>query len=124
MEKGQDGVYVKNDSFRVKLPDGKANRPELAEYIGKTVVLGIRPENIHDDEAHLAAYPECKLSVFVTHTEMMGAETYLYLNVGSTPFVARVNPRTTAKPDDTIDVVFDNNKIHLFDKETEKTIIN
>ncbi len=122
--KEDDGVYLVNDSFKVKLPEGKASRPELAEYFGKVVTMGIRPENIHDDEAHLSMFPDCKLSVFVTHTEMMGAETYLYINIGQTPFIARVNPRTTAKPDDTIDVAFDNNKIHLFDKETEKTIIN
>ncbi len=124
LTKEDGGVYLVNDAFKVKLPDGKASRPELAEYFGKVVTMGIRPENIYDDEAHLAMFPDCKLPVLVTHTEMMGAETYLYIKVGQSSFIARVNPRTTAKIDDTIDVVFDNNKINLFDKETEKTIIN
>ena len=122
--KENGGIYLVNDSFKIKFPEGKAGRPELQSYIGKVVTMGIRPENIYDDESHIAAFPECRVPVFVTHTEMMGAETYLYMNVGKTPFIARVNPRTTIKPDDKVDVAFDNNKIHLFDKETEKTIIN
>ena len=123
VKEGED-TYLKNDVFKVKLPEGKASRPELAPYIGKEVVIGIRPENIHDDEAHLAMFPDCKVPVYVTHTEMMGAETYLYINVGKTPFVARVNARSNSQAEDNIEVVFDHNKIHIFDKETEKTIIN
>ncbi len=124
LTKEADGLYLVNDNFKVKLPEGKANRPELAEYIGKEVVMGVRPENIYDDEAHITAAPDCKLSALVTHTEMMGAETYLYLAIGEKNIIAKVNPRTTAKLDETIDIVFDNNKIHIFDKETEVTILN
>ena len=52
----------------------------------------------------------------------MGAETYLYLNVQGFSFTARVEPTSTARPSDTIDIVLDNTKIHLFDKETERSI--
>ena len=93
------------------------------EDIGKEVIVGIRPENIYDDEAHIAALADCKISAEVTHTEMMGAETYLFLDACATQVVARVNPRTTAKTDDKIDIVFDGNKIHIFDKETEMSVI-
>ena len=55
---------------------------------------------------------------------MMGAETFLYLECENIPITARVSPRTTARPGDQIKVALDPNKIHLFDKETEKTIIN
>ncbi|MCR5816043.1 MAG: TOBE domain-containing protein, partial [Ruminococcus sp.] len=57
-------------------------------------------------------------------TEMMGAETYLYLTCEGIPLTARVAPRSTARPQDEIEVVIEANKIHLFDKETEKTVIN
>ena len=57
-------------------------------------------------------------------TEMMGAETYLYLSCEGIPLTARVDPRSTARPQDTIKVAIDPNKIHIFDKETEKTVIN
>ena len=86
--------------------------------------MGIRPEDIHDDEAMLTQRPEDAVEAFVEVTEMMGAETYLYLKIAEKQFVARVNQRSTAKMNDTIKVTFDTNKLHLFDKETEVAIMH
>lgn len=69
-------------------------------------------------------FPDSIVEALVDLSEMMGAETYLYLKVEGENFTARVNPRTTAKVGDTIKVAFDVNKIHLFDKDTEQTILN
>ena len=95
-----DGLYATFANDSIKIPDGKVT-PELKKYIGKTVVLGIRPEDIHDDEAFLASRPEAVASAYVDVTEMMGAETYLYLTIAGVPFTARVNQRSTAKLGDT-----------------------
>ena len=57
-------------------------------------------------------------------TELMGAETYLYLNVEGFNFTARVEPTSTAHPGDEVEVALENTKIHLFDKETQHTICN
>ena len=119
-----DAVYATFGDNKIKLPEGKASKPELAAYIGKEVTMGIRPEDIHDDEAFLAAYPDATCGAYVEVTEMLGAETYLYLKIVDTQFTARVNQRSTSKIGDTIKVGFDTNKIHFFDKETEVTIIN
>ena len=124
LEKKDDGVHLVNDNLDIKLPEGKGNRAELAEYFGKEVIMGIRPEQIYEDEAHIASIPDGVVDVEVDITEMMGSETYLYLKLGSTPITARVNRRTTAKSGDSIKVVFDINKIHLFDKDTERAIIH
>jgi multiple sugar transport system ATP-binding protein len=72
----------------------------------------------------LSANPASTVSAYVDVTEMMGAETYLYLKIGEVPFTARVNQRSTAKTGETIKVAFDMNKLHLFDKETELAIFN
>ncbi len=124
LSKNAEGVFLEFEGQTIKLPEGKASNPALDEYIGKTVVLGIRPEDIYDDEAFIAAKPEATIETYVDVTEMMGAEYYLYLTIADKKFTARVNPRTTAKMGDTIKVAFDTNRIHLFDKETELTIIN
>ena len=108
----------------IALPEAKAKQLEGSEYIGKKVLMGIRPENIHDEAIMAGLTPECSVSAHVDLTEMMGAETYLYVTIEGTPFVARVNPRTTAKIGDDINLIFDGNRIHLFDKETEKAILN
>ncbi|MBR2476638.1 MAG: sn-glycerol-3-phosphate ABC transporter ATP-binding protein UgpC [Clostridia bacterium] len=124
VEEGNKDIYLKGNGFSVKLPEGKAAKVREAGVIGKTVVLGVRPEDIHDEEAFLAANEENQIDAYVELTEMMGAETYLYLKIGEVAFTARVNPRSTAKHGDDIKIVFDSNKIHLFDKETELAILN
>jgi len=108
----------------VILPAGKAANPVLEPYIGKEMVAGIRPEHIHDEEAYLSTMTNSTVAVDVEVTEMMGAETYLYLRIEGEAFTARVNPRTVAKAGDKIKVCFDMNKIQLFDKETEKAVLN
>ena len=124
LEKQGADVWLTFEGGKVKLPEGKASRPEVLDNVGKEVMLGIRPENIHDEETYLASMPDSVLDVDVELTELMGAETFLYLKLGSKDMTARVNPRSTAKPGDKIKVAFDPNKIHLFDKETEETITN
>ena len=124
LENKEDGVHLKGESFDVLLPEGKASKADLSAYYGKEVIMGIRPESIYDDEAHIASMPDGVIDVDVDLTEMMGAETYLYLKLAGTPIIARVNRRTTAKADDKIKVVIDVNKVHLFDKETERAIIH
>ena len=119
-----DGTYLRNNSFAVKLPEGKTKSNDLAAYNGKEVVMGIRPEDLYDDQLHISEAPDCTTDVTIDLTEMMGAETYLYFTIEGVNFTARVNPRTTAERDQTIKIALDANKIHLFDKETEQVILN
>lgn len=124
LSKEGDDLYACFADDKIKIPEGKASKPELAPYIGKEVIMGIRPEDIHDEEAFLSAYPDAVCSAHVEVTEMLGAETYLYLNIAGTQFTARVHQRSTSKIGDDIKVGFETNKIHFFDKDTEVTIIN
>ncbi len=117
-------VTLSFDGQKIVLPAGIATKLRDAGCVDKEVILGIRPEDIYDDEAFLGASPESQVSAFVEVTELMGAETYLYAMIGDTQFTARVNPRTNAKAQAPITLAFDLNKIHIFDKETEKTILN
>ncbi len=117
-------TYLKFGQNSIKLPEGVAAKVKESGCIGKEVMLGIRPEDLHDEETFLAQYPEAVITAEVEVTELLGAETYLYLKVNENSFTARVNPRSTAKVGDTIKIGVDVNKIHLFDKETEKAILN
>ena len=123
IDKREDGTYILVGSNEIKLPEGKAKILEETGFKGTDVVLGIRPEDIHDDELFISNSQNV-IDADVSVTEPLGAETYLYLTIEGKAFTARVNPRTTAKPGDRIKIAFDATKIHLFDKETEKTIIN
>ncbi len=124
LEKNDNGVYLKGEDFSVLLPEGKVSKADLTEYYGKEVILGVRPENIYDDEAHIAAMPDAVVDADVELTEMMGAETYIYLKIAGVPVISRVNRRSTAAAGDKIKVAVDANKIHIFDKETEKAILH
>lgn len=126
LKEGSDIFLSFGKGRRLKMPAGKAKEisDTCASYIGKDVIFGIRPENIHDEETYLATMPDSTLSCHVDVVEAMGAETNLYFNIDGINCIAKVNPRSVAKTGDTVSVAFDTNKIHLFDKETEVTILN
>ncbi len=124
VKKGND-VYATFGSNTVKLPEAKAKKLVEGGYEGKTVVIGIRPEDIHDEEIFINNTPESVIEATVRVYELLGAEVNLYFTVDETlEITARVNPRTTARPDDTLKIAFDMSKLHVFDKETEKVIVN
>lgn len=118
-------VYATFGANSVKIPEGKAKKVIDGGYEGKTVVIGIRPEDIHDEEIFLSNSPDSIIEATVKVYELLGAEVNLYFTIEDTlDITARVNPRTTARPDDTLKIAFDMSKLHVFDKETEQVITN
>lgn len=117
-------VRLKVGKYSVKLPPAKAKKLIEGNYSGKTVVLGIRPEDVNDSEMFIASSPDSVMESTVKVYEMLGAEVYLYFDVEGFPMTARVDPRTNARHGDTIKFALDIEKIHVFDKETEQTITN
>lgn len=109
--------------YTIALPDGKVN-DGLKAKVGKEVIMGIRPEDLHDDEMSLSTYGSSTIECEVEVCELMGHESYLYLAMCGEPLIARVNSRTSAKVGDTVKIAMNPNKIHIFDKETEQTISN
>ena len=62
------------------------------------------------------------INAYIDLDEMMGSESYLYLNYADQKLVTRVPARYAKKADEYIQLAIDTNKIHVFDKETELTI--
>ena len=120
----EDTKTSRGKKYYVELPEAKIDQVVLSEYVDKEIIMGVRPEDIHDEEIFLSAAKTGVIDTNVEITEMMGAETFLYLNCEGIPLTARVDPRSTARPQDDIKVAIDPNKVHIFDKETEKTIVN
>ena len=111
-------------SNSIKLPENKAKKLIDNGYEDKTVTFGIRPEDIKDEEMFISNSPDTTLEATVKVYEMLGAEVFLYFTIETFDITVRVNPRTTARPGDTIKIALDGSKIHLFDKETQETITN
>ena len=123
-KEGSD-VYASFGSNKIKIPSGKLAKFSSDSYIGKEVIMGIRPENIHDEDMFLANSSDTIISVNVEIVELMGSETYLYLKTDGKEgnIIARVDPRSTARTGDKIRVAFDANRLHFFDVNTEATIL-
>lgn len=124
VERRGDEIHLLFGKHDIKLPEGKAKKLDGTDYIGKEVIMGIRPESLHDEPAFMEQMSDSVVDAKVELVENLGSETYLYLIIEEVDFTARVNPRTKARAGDAIKIAFDTNRIHLFDKETEKTIIN
>lgn len=117
VEKEGDGVVLVYGNSRIPMKN-----KELSAYVGKEVVMGIRPEDIHVEAADPAADKSAAVDSHVDMTELMGSEIYLYLKANGQKLVARVPAYVNVRAEDDIRVGFDAEKIHVFDKETEEVI--
>ena len=93
-------------------------------YVGKTVILGIRPENISDDKEFLAKNQDHIIKSRIKVREMLGAEIFLYFDVNGVQMTARVEPDSPLMTGDEATFALDMRKIHLFDKDTEKNLLH
>ena len=107
----------------IPLPPAKAKKLIDGGYNGKTVTMGIRPEDVYDSEMFIET-AKCVFSSTIKVYELLGAEVFLYFDLGEFAMTARVDPRSNARPGDTVRFAFDVEKIHVFDKETEQVITN
>ncbi len=118
---GEDGkLFIDTGDFRVRVPDD--HKELYASYVGKEVVLGIRPEHVHAPEFAPPNIIGEPVKATVEIVELLGHELHLFMTSGSQSFVGTVDPRFTVHAGNTIDVVFDMNNMHLFDKATELAI--
>ncbi len=118
-KEGKD-IVVKTGSFTVKVPADR--RAALKDHVGKTVVFGLRPEDIHDPNFAPPAIVAHNVETEVDLTELMGNEIFLFLKSGEDEYVARVDPRTSYKMGDKVTMAFNMNNMHIFDKETEQVV--
>jgi multiple sugar transport system ATP-binding protein len=116
----KEEMYVDGGTFKVRLPPGKA--AAVADYLGKEVAFGVRPEDIHDRQYAPPGITAEPLTVKVDVTELMGNEIFVYLLTGQKTFVARVDPRTQARIGQDLDVVMNMDNVHIFDRQTERAI--
>ncbi len=123
LTKDATGYLFEVNGDKLRIPAEKANEA-MAGYVGKKMTLGVRPEDIYDDDAYVAAHPDSAISTTVSVSELMGNEVYLYLKYGECQLTARVAPTTTAKLGSTIKAAIDMHNVHLFDAETEVAVMN
>ena len=123
--KGQNDCFLEFDNISFKLDPVVFEDNNLSDYIGKEVIAGLRPELLHDEAVYKEKFGDTTIKARVEFTELMGAEIYLYLNIGEeTSLISRVSSQSTAKAGDEIEIAVDTTRIHIFDKDTEKCIVH
>ncbi|MBW9153420.1 ABC transporter ATP-binding protein [Clostridium estertheticum] len=116
-------IIITFNNETIVLPEDKAKIIREKSYIGKTVIMGIRPEDIDDGITFLEEHKDAIVEAKVEVVELMGAETNIYMSKGDANIVVRVNGSSMAKVGDKIKIALDANKVHIFDKETEITVV-
>ena len=128
---GEDGVFEcgnnKYGVFRLQVPEKQLNILKTEGYIGETVILGIRPEDCHDEPEYIEKHPECKVEAKVEVSELLGAESQITVKFPSNEaagqmVIAKVKARTDVHTNDMFTMSLDMNKCHFFDPETELRI--
>jgi multiple sugar transport system ATP-binding protein len=120
LRKDDGKVVVDTGDFVVPIPAKKVKPFEGS--VGKDIIFGIRPENIHDADFVPSNIDSEKVGVKVDVTELMGNEIFLYLVSGKNTFVARVDPRSKLRVGEQATVAFDMDNFHIFDSATEEAI--
>jgi multiple sugar transport system ATP-binding protein len=144
-ESGTDGPEVIFGPHRLRVPAGVLREhPALEKYLGRTVVVGIRPENLEDAALVPDAAPESVLDVSVELREELGAEVNAYCTVGVPPLqvaavaigdsepdpaeieevpqipaiIARLDPRTGIREGERARLHVNLDSLHFFDPDT------
>ena len=121
LEKKGNTYYIKNEDLHFAIPAGKVNTT-FDQYVGKTVTLGIRPEDLHVEKIMVDTYPDAVFGATLDLVENTGSEMNLYFNYHGKDMILKTPSRFDYRDGDHISMAIDKNKIHLFDKETEKAI--
>ena len=118
-----DGNRITNsEGLDIAISEGQAKILKETGYQGKKVIFGIRPEDVSSRPIVQEVYPDANVDAEVVVSELLGAETMLYLKLGETEFAARVDARDFHNPGEKVNLTFNVAKGHFFDAETEKRI--
>jgi multiple sugar transport system ATP-binding protein len=113
-------LIVDAGTFQVQIPESR--NAVYMPYAGKSVVFGIRPEDIHNPNFAPPGIQAQPVNAKVDVTELMGNEILVYLKTASGNFVARVDPRSRYRLEDDVQMVFNMENMHIFDKDTEQAV--
>ncbi len=114
-----DTVSIGYKGGSVELNPKKAAQLKEKGYTRKDVVLGIRPEHIDITAADDSEQYDALVEVI----ELLGSDTYLFLDIAGDAVIARVNPALNVRVHDRVRVQFTLDKLHLFDSETEEALL-
>ncbi len=116
--------FVEIGPYKIVIPEGRMEGSNLQEYVNRSVICGIRPEDMHAEPVFLNAVDESEqIEVDIEVVEMMGSEMYLHGQCAEKPIIVCTPSRVMAKSGEKIRLAVDSNKMKLFDPETTNVIL-
>ncbi len=117
----EDGkMYADCKAFRLEVPESRS--APYKSYLGQEVVIGVRPEHIHDPEYPPPGITPSVVEAKVEITELMGNEVNVFFTIADIEFMGRFDPRTKVSVGMTKSAAFDMSRVHVFNKQTERAI--
>jgi multiple sugar transport system ATP-binding protein len=118
-------LVARFDDIDLPLPD-HLDRAGLADYVGKDVVLGLRPENLFEAQpADIAVDHTAQVPVTVELAEPMGSEVHLnVVAANGTQMIAKASSRCKAQDGDALNLFVDMGSAHFFDPQTQRSILH
>jgi len=120
LRKEGDKLLVDANSFTVEVPESR--REAYMPHAGKSVIFGLRPEDVHDPKYEAPNIVGQSAEAKVEVTELMGNEIFVFFKNGDHDFVGRIDPRTNFSMGDSVQVTLNMANMHIFDTETEEII--
>jgi len=139
-----EGASLKLGSQAIAVPASVLERkPSLKDNLGKTVTVGIRPEDMEDATLEPDHPMDQRIKTDVELVEALGSELMVHASIDApkvhsgdpdvaeevtgtssemTPLVARFSPRSRVSRGETIDVAIDAANLYFFDAETGLTL--
>ncbi|MFQ5922666.1 MAG: ABC transporter ATP-binding protein [Anaerolineales bacterium] len=121
VDRSNGQLIIDSEAFNAVVPESKASKYQ--KYVGKQVVFGIRPEDIHDPSFTPANVQTSLVEAKVDVTELMGSEIFVHLDAKGNSFVGRIDPRTSMRAGNEVQVAFNIDNIHLFETEGDRATI-
>ena len=118
---GEEVILDLHES-KIKIGGQKAKRLIDGGYDGKDILIGIRPEDVHDEPAIVNASPNTVVESKIILHERVDVEMRLRFEFAGVRVSARVDLRTKNRTGDVVKFAFIEDKIQLFDKDTEEAI--
>ncbi|HUV28023.1 MAG TPA: sn-glycerol-3-phosphate ABC transporter ATP-binding protein UgpC [Anaerolineales bacterium] len=120
LQQSDGKLVVDAEAFVLEIPEDRTS--VYQDHVGKPIIFGIRPEDIINPEFAPRGIIAQPVETQVDITELMGNEIFLFLKSGKHDFVARVDPRTKTTIGQQMQLVFNMDNMHIFDRETELSI--
>lgn len=114
-------IFLSLAENELDVTDSFAKTNEIKEYFNKSVEVGIRPEDVTVDNEFIAKNPDKVLTAKLEVSELMGSESYLYLDYSGQKLTARVAADSPAN--ETVELGILTDRIHLFDPNSTSNII-